>query len=215
MMAAEKIRVVSHMADVLWQAARALANVCDGARSEDGCGFNKFDARRGHNLANEDPATWDLEKCRSAKEMLNKYRRQLAEHGIDLSTLRIFPAGEIGLDADGETFLFRFPYMPEAVMDLKRSWGERSWSPKARVWRVKVDEINASRIFDFASKWGIPIEPHAELRARRLEDALAQIRTRKKEDPRQQKLPLDKPELKEPQGSDIGWRAKEAQDLFR
>lgn len=63
--------------DTALEAMRYLAGVCDYAFTQDGMGFNKFDARNGHALASldslNDKQTW------LALRYANKYRRQLSE----------------------------------------------------------------------------------------------------------------------------------------
>lgn len=56
---------------------KELARVCDGASSEDSHGFNKFDARMGHMLA--ELATITKMQAALGRSMLVKYRRQLGD----------------------------------------------------------------------------------------------------------------------------------------
>lgn len=56
---------------------KELARVCDGAASEDSHGFNKFDTRMGHALA--ELATITKMQAALGRSMLVKYRRQLGD----------------------------------------------------------------------------------------------------------------------------------------
>lgn len=69
---------------------RRLAGVCDGARAEDGHGFNKLDTHIGHELA----ARSDITKRQAALgwKLCRKYRRQLGEEFID--SIGVRPAGK-------------------------------------------------------------------------------------------------------------------------
>jgi SWI/SNF-related matrix-associated actin-dependent regulator 1 of chromatin subfamily A len=56
---------------------RFLAGICDGAQQLDGMGFNKFDARLGHSLANMGQLT--ARQAALGSKLVRKYRRQLGE----------------------------------------------------------------------------------------------------------------------------------------
>lgn len=93
--------------DKLRKAILYLAGRCDGARKRDGAGFNKYDAERGHALAEKLGAGEDLtrQEVRIAQRMLGKYRRQLAEAGIDVEDILAPGAGgadtEVGKQTQG------------------------------------------------------------------------------------------------------------------
>ena len=72
---------------LLVQAVQTLAGVCDGARSRDGSGFNKFDAQFGRQLALLDPALWSDGQARAAHAMLRKYASQLEGFGIQYAEI--------------------------------------------------------------------------------------------------------------------------------
>ena len=59
------------------QGLRFIDNQCDGARSQDGRGFNKFDFKFGHDLASRDQLT--LNQALAGKKLLRKYRGQLPD----------------------------------------------------------------------------------------------------------------------------------------
>lgn len=54
---------------------KALAGMCDGARTTDGSGFNRYDTKFGHALANA--GHWTPKMAASAEKLIIKYRNQL------------------------------------------------------------------------------------------------------------------------------------------
>lgn len=66
--------------ELIQNAVRHLAEICDGAVSEDGHGFNGVDASFGHSLARQE--RWTLKQGVAAQKMLVKYRKQLEQMGF-------------------------------------------------------------------------------------------------------------------------------------
>ncbi len=64
------------------QAVRALASQCDGARDQDGVGFNGRDTDFGRSLAQLPDASWTIRRLEAAHKMLRTYARQLSGLGI-------------------------------------------------------------------------------------------------------------------------------------
>lgn len=56
-------------------ALRSLAGMCDGAQARDGMGFNKYDARVGHELAQR--ASLTAKQAILGRRIVHRYRRQL------------------------------------------------------------------------------------------------------------------------------------------
>lgn len=73
--------------DLLVEAVRALAGVCDGAVSRDEVGFDGTDARFGARLARLAEPLWTAAMRVEAHRMLAKYTRQLERYGIDYSRI--------------------------------------------------------------------------------------------------------------------------------
>jgi hypothetical protein len=76
-----------------------LASRCNGATSEDGAGFSKFDARTGHDLAEKLVRFENFaseKQLAFAQKICNKYRRQLDEGGFSLAEIKaeVFEAVE-------------------------------------------------------------------------------------------------------------------------
>ena len=60
-----------------------LARVCDGASSEDGHGFSKFDSMTGHRMARDIADGRPIDHVHALR-IVGKYRRQLDAQGIAL-----------------------------------------------------------------------------------------------------------------------------------
>ena len=148
---------IPEVADQLHQMISHLAGRCDGARSLDGQGFNKFDARRGHQLAKEDPSLWRWKKCLQVFPLVNKYRGQVESAGFVLPDMRdtIFWGA-------GRWLGFRFAYNKDMVSDIKRQWGERVWDSKAGVFWVRINAANARNVARFVSRWEMKITSAAQ-----------------------------------------------------
>lgn len=64
---------------------KTLAAACDGAKRADGQGFNKFDSELGHRFARKSQLT--PTEAAAAREMLTKYRGQIARFDSQLALL--------------------------------------------------------------------------------------------------------------------------------
>lgn len=67
------------------QALKYLSARCDEANTQDGCGFNKFDAQYGHYLASLPELT--QRQVHASWILLKKYRKQLQEGDIDYDAI--------------------------------------------------------------------------------------------------------------------------------
>lgn len=70
-------------------AARKLSGTCDGARSRDDHGFNRFDADFGKRMAALPPDQWTAKQATAMYKTLHKYRAQLGNLGIDFSAIQV------------------------------------------------------------------------------------------------------------------------------
>jgi len=151
--------------DLIVKSLQYLARVCDYAEELDGRGFNKLDADFGHSLA-EKSALYPLSERQqeTALKMLQTYRKQLHNAGIDLPNTDDYKAisrlpretpppvtpkpiisspeprpvyhGQIGL-VDENTLAVSFNYDPTLVQKIK-TLPERRWHPDSKSWRVPV-----------------------------------------------------------------------------
>lgn len=71
----------------LHHAISLLASACDGAREQDGVGFNSLDTKFGKRIAAIAPEHWTDEIATDASAILPIYRKQLAGYGVDVAEL--------------------------------------------------------------------------------------------------------------------------------
>jgi len=107
------------------EAVRFLASECDGARTEDGHGFNKLDTRFGHSMAKLD--TFTKAQMIATTKMCQTYRGQLERAGYKLpKTSDVSTVYEMIGNKPGEVKYFRgnkvaiyFPSVPDIEMRNK------------------------------------------------------------------------------------------------
>jgi hypothetical protein len=135
-------------------ALQYLAGVCDGARALDGQGFNKVDARFGHDLAVQSlRRSLTIPQLRAAFKLLVKYQGQLQDAGLALPTREQFQqwateetvkqvGGPGTLTLEGEYLWVRFStFDPEKVRQIKAlytRYGGRGYDGATRSWVLKV-----------------------------------------------------------------------------
>jgi SWI/SNF-related matrix-associated actin-dependent regulator 1 of chromatin subfamily A len=68
-------KITKQTAEAIHSALRFLSNMCDGARLQDGQGFNTFDAEIGHSLASQEKLT--MKQAALGRHILKKYSKQL------------------------------------------------------------------------------------------------------------------------------------------
>jgi len=115
----------------------------DRAGEQNGIGWNGTDSQFGHVLSGKQPLTWTPRMTEIAVKMLNKYTKQLARAGFDITTIPS-PA------AYAETSARTFAAQAEAVL-----------AQRGRFWRVDFDDVR--REFIIAT----PYDPNlvSEIRA--------------------------------------------------
>jgi len=133
----------------IFNAARSLASVCDGAHAQDGQGFNKIDSDSArYHLSNGETEGG----ARSLARMLPKYRGQLEGFGFDAEDIEMF--SDFG-DKHARIFLdgFRICVAGEYHRDLPahaKDIGAR-WDPLRFVWWIKSSPENAQRMVETIS----------------------------------------------------------------
>ncbi len=147
-------------------AFQAILRACDGAREEDGVGFNKPDsiiARRLDRRAD----IWGASEDWTAWTMLRKYTRQLSDHGIDWNDLPEpvkpeRPASERVLAAVSGQSAFRaiFPYDPAVVASVKKVQGAR-YQPQQKCWDIPYTTENRDALLDFVDSWDFELSDGA------------------------------------------------------
>jgi hypothetical protein len=160
---------VPQIAAFLFAAVLKLARVCDGARSEDGHGFNKFDTERGHRFADDDPETWDADKCSYVRRFLWKYRGQLLDnHGIDMTQvpdalqLQQVPRTIKFERAYGGQFVLAWDYHDNQFGEIKdavKALDQRRYQGGTKVWVVPAEL--AHDVAELAGRFGFEISDGA------------------------------------------------------
>lgn len=82
--AAESLNVTAEMMAATLEGLQQLSAMCDGAREEDGMGFNKIDTRIGKSLAGQ--GRLSPKQAVLGARLVNKYRRQLPERLVAQAT---------------------------------------------------------------------------------------------------------------------------------
>lgn len=143
--------------DLLMKAVRALAGVCDGAASQDGCGFNGTDTAFGHSLARL--AQWSPAQEQAAYRMIGKYRGQLAGMGIEFAAIPLPPVATPAMTAQVQPA----PKPPEKI-DIA-SLAE--WSPARRVQtKYGPRDVRTAKVNDaFSQVWKVRKEEVKKLGA--------------------------------------------------
>lgn len=149
----------------LRRAASLLASYdMDRAQESNGVGFSQSDTTFGHQLASTPAEAWTADTTASAYVMLRHYRRQLSEYGIvwddivvpagvakDGSTLA--PRGLYAIDSHDDMFLFRFPYSPTLIEQVRDMPG-RLWDRGSLCWTVPASSVGNVRAFAEAHGFG-------------------------------------------------------------
>jgi SWI/SNF-related matrix-associated actin-dependent regulator 1 of chromatin subfamily A len=92
------------LAQQLHAAVRALAGVCDGAKSKDDRGFSASDTAYGKAIAAVAPEAWTAEDVASVAALCRTYKWQLAGFGLDVEAL---PRVDVDRRANYEHFRAR------------------------------------------------------------------------------------------------------------
>ena len=185
--------MISQAQDNLERAVDCLLSVCDGASTQDGSGFNGWDAPFARDLAEKKP--WTPGQRRAVWRMLRKYSRQLDGFGISYAEIPEPPdpkampaqaplAGMPTPQPRGVTIehvegaaQIKFPYNP-ATVELMRQVPGRSWDGLNKQWLVDLGRPGAlAGLQRFAKDTGasIPVSMAQQVEraaeAKALEDA--------------------------------------------
>ncbi len=162
-------QVTTDATNAVQLATGLLLEVCDGAQSQDGKGFNGYDAnfirdiwpKRAHWTPGMLYAVW---KC------LRKYRGQLHDMGVEFDSIPVPPDPKapggaaiegpsthapvqpegvvVSVREDG-IIIIKFPYKPETV-ELVRNIPGRTWDGATKEWRIKPDPMGIEATIRFA-----------------------------------------------------------------
>ena len=174
----------------LAEAVAALAGACDGARADDGRGFNASDVPLGHYLAKIPADLWDDDLATAAHQLARTYKAQLLAAGIEFEDLPApdEPEREVrdgvterrradreaariaeqsfcftATDGDRQVIVLGFPYQQDMVEESRNIPGRRFRD--AFAGRSKVNTYPASSaaaVAGFCAAHGVPVDPAVE-----------------------------------------------------
>lgn len=174
----------------LAEAIAVIAGACDGARKDDGRGFNAGDVPLGHYLAKVPVELWDDDLAAGAYQLARTYKAQLAAFGIEFEDLPVpdEPDREVrdtlterrraaveaeriaeqlfcftATDGERPVIVLGFPYDADMVAESRSIPGRRFHD--AFAGRSKVNTFPASSaaaVADFCAAHGIPVDPDVE-----------------------------------------------------
>lgn len=128
------------------QGVRILAARCDGASSNDGRGFSKFDSAIGRSFADRADDQWSVRMAQIAYRVLSKYRAQLADAGIDFGAIQSPGVPEEKAGAGVITF---HPQHATASLNIK--------APGFDSLRAAIKAIPGARWNNAAQEWTVPL----------------------------------------------------------
>jgi SNF2 family DNA or RNA helicase len=141
---------------IIYNAVRTLAGLCDGASSQDGIGFNKYDSFTGHRLAAKKIEEWSDYEFEYANKMIRKYQGQLNKRGIDISSIPFVVEKKEQKKIDkivskkGYYFIIEFPFSYRMVDEVKKIPGVRFYEKgNERYWMVKPNPIIVQPLLKF------------------------------------------------------------------
>lgn len=141
---------------IIKQALEYLSGVCDGARTIDGAGFNKFDAGVGKMLASK--VELSASEQEFALRLLQKYRTQLLlEAGIELPVVK---QSAIEITLNEALVLIFFASKPsEEVRAFIKSIAGWHWNPDLPGKPWSVPYRHADKVVDYFAKLDAVISP--------------------------------------------------------
>lgn len=161
--------MIQTVAPSIENAIGLLLGVCDGAHSQDGTGFNGYDSPFVNDLWSKKP--WSPRQTFALWRLLQKYKKQLAGMGFDLSTVTppadpntpLQVAGSVApTPPQGTTITLlpdnvievRFPYRADLV-EAMRQVPNRTWDANNKRWLLAGnDPLTLDALAGFCTKAG-------------------------------------------------------------
>lgn len=146
--------------ELLHTAVRALAGMCDGARTYDDRGYNKIDSAWGKSLASKSFDRWTHKEKFSAHRMLRKYKKQLMGYGIDYDQIPQPMAPQptaCRVMLSNDTIEVRFGYSANLVQQVKLIEGRR-YNPDGKFWYLPATPQHAVKAVEFARNFDFDIQ---------------------------------------------------------
>lgn len=140
--------------NLILTSAKSLLDVCDGAKTEDGVGFNKFDARFVRDVLSKHYSNGELtdKQWEALRKALIKYKQQLKSMGHDYQSLvknkmitvsrsqqKEKKVSVIVDDENGEV-IFSTPFNRDWLNKFKDyvHYTKRTWDGSIKAWRVSI-----------------------------------------------------------------------------
>lgn len=161
--------MIETTAPTIERALLALSGLdTDGARIQNGVGFNQRDTGFGNSLAQQIKSGKVLSERQAfaAHRMLATYTQQLANMGIDYGaipppTTPAPKASERVIEVVTDTFIVKFPYSQELVTAIKMLPDRARWEPDKRFWVVPNTEDNIVGLAAIVKRYGFTLTPEA------------------------------------------------------
>jgi hypothetical protein len=185
--------------EAIWMAVVALSSNCDGAREQDGVGFNGTDAPFGNRAAEMASSQWSDALTYEAYTMLAKYGKQLEDYGYVYAELPV-PKKVLGdgrddarqaerkrKSADSRVidkivdghFVITSTYDTALVAQLRKITGAH-WVPDAQKWFAPVEQ--GAKVRTFVETNGFRTSPEVQAQLDKFEVVSAEELTRVKRD---------------------------------
>ena len=133
--------------EYILEVAKALLSVCDGARTLDYQGYNKYDAWKVRQILASDPTKEDIEYLRT---ILLKYKRQIEAMGYDYS--KLLP--EIQVWVEGNYLYIKTPYNKTFTEQLKKLPNRSfDFQRKVNIIRITRDKKDAQKALELLKKY--------------------------------------------------------------
>lgn len=150
--------------EYILECTRALLEVCDGARTEDGKGFNKFDAKFVRDLMEqyETRESLSLRQWHALSDALMKYKNQLSR--MEYTTLRLkdidfkgtAEEDKVKIEVRENKMVVDTPYNRKWLNEFKREIRKdnRTWNNEGKVWLVDIYDLEVGeKVLDVTEKY--------------------------------------------------------------
>jgi len=149
----------------VYEAVEVLLSRCDGAVSQDGMGFNKFDRNKVDRYVRYEK---NYQNEQVLKEVCEKYKNQL---GIEkLETEFEKPKYDVIVQESSGELVVKFDYNKEIINRVKKVKGRR-YNPKDKNWYIPINQLPKLKIElkDFKVKYDFEESELNEKNGRRIE----------------------------------------------
>lgn len=120
-----------------------LLGLCDGAKTRDGHGFNKFDTFFAHDLHKLPYDNWSLKQWEAILRKMRKYKGQLNDANLELPNYVPIPKPEnavrkLSLDLENDRIILKSDF-DQRIVDAVRIIIGRQWDHTTRTWNFPIE----------------------------------------------------------------------------